>query len=126
MHKRLDALLYFESILSSIYSGVSTVGIKIFVDSLSDSTISHTVLVIGLAISFTIFAVTSILNVATLNHLLSLYPSLKVVPCYQASIIVGTILCGGIFLDEFYKYNLKQAGIILFGVCFCVVGLYYK
>lgn len=40
LHKRLDALLYFESILSSIYSGVSTVAIKIFVDSLADSSIS--------------------------------------------------------------------------------------
>ena len=41
-------------------------------------------------------------NLTTLNCLISMFEQLKSVPAYQASCIVGSTLCGGIILNEFW------------------------
>ena len=74
-------LLALESILSALYSGISTVAMKLFTDSLSEQEDLYNKS-LGIVLSIIIFLVSVFYNVITLNHVLSLYPSLTAVPCY--------------------------------------------
>ena len=79
-----DSLVYLlalESVISGIYSGISTVAMKLLANSLSEQEdFFNKYWAIALSALMLIFSV--LFNMSTLNHILSLYPSLKAVPCY--------------------------------------------
>lgn len=111
LKKRLGYLLCFESIISGLYSGLSIVALKLLVDIISDKKTQDMpndhVKLIGTLISSIIFVISTLYNFFTLNHILSLYPSLKAVPCYQSFIIICSLLCGGIILEEYRGYTIE-------------------
>lgn len=75
----LDILLFSESFLTGLYSGISSVAMKFMIEVLREEHDMHAMW-LGLGLSTAMTAVSLILNMTTMNHLLSLYPSLKAVP----------------------------------------------
>lgn len=111
--------------LTGVYSGVSAVATKYLVEVLRETT-DMTAKIYGLIASISMLIISLILNLTTMNHLLSLYPSLKAVPTSQSMILIGTVMCGGILLDEFAAYTALKLLLFCLGVIICVVGLYLK
>lgn len=59
----------------------------------------------------------------TLNQALKFYNQLEVVPIYLCSLILNSILCGGIIFDEFRSYFVKQAVLLVIGALVCCFGV---
>lgn len=86
----MNWLLGMESFVSGVYSGLSTVALKIIVGFLNvisaeregGDDVDNSELRKGLAMSFLLLLYAVLANLFTLNNVLSLYPSLKTVPCY--------------------------------------------
>lgn len=114
-----------ESVLTGLYSGISAVATKYLVEVLRETS-DTSEKALGLVTSIILLALSLIFNMTTMNHILSLYPSLKAVPASQSMIIIGTILSGGILLDEFDGYSVKSLFIFCLGAFICCVGLYLK
>ena len=121
----LDVLLFYESCITGFYAGVSSVATKFLIEVLRE-TEDKQAKMLGLVLSITMLLGSLIFNMTTMNHLLSLYPSLKAVPASQSLIIIGTIISGGIMLDEFSSYSFGGLCIFVAGAFICVVGLYLK
>lgn len=121
----LDILLFAESCITGLYAGISSVATKFLIEVLreTEDTRSQN---IGLTLSVTLLLLSLIFNMTTMNHLLSLFPSLKAVPSSQSMIIIGTIISGGIMLDEFSAYSAVGLFIFSIGAMICVIGLYLK
>ena len=75
----------------------------------------------GLSVVFTVFS-----NLANLNATLRLYSQLMVMPTYECCIILGTLLSGGIVMNEFSYYGTKQLLTIFCGTSIAFVGIMYK
>lgn len=117
--------MFSESCITGFYAGVSSVATKFLIEVLREESDQKSK-TIGLILSIAMLLASLIFNMTTMNHLLSLYPSLKAVPSSQSMIIIGTIVSGGIMLDEFAAYTLTSLGIFTCGVVICVLGLYLK
>ena len=87
-----------------MYCGVSTVAMKLLADSVSEQ-VDMVNKYLAIVISSLVLVLSLIYNCATLNHILSLYPSLKAVPCYQSFVIINTFICGGVILMEIDGYT---------------------
>ena len=72
---------------------------------------------------FLLIAASMVANLIGLNHTLSLFPQLKVIPAYQSSQIICTMLSGGIILNEFQGYSAPQLIANFFGSVICILGL---
>lgn len=114
-----------ESFLTGLYAGISSVAMKFIIEVLREED-DMDAMNLGLFLSIALTALSLLLNLTTMNHLLSLYPSLKAVPISQSLILVGTILCGGLMLDEFSTYSFNSLCIFSVGAVICVIGLYLK
>ena len=75
----LDILLFYESCITGFYAGVSSVATKFLIEVLRE-TDDHRRKFWGVGLSAAMLLASLILNMTTMNHLLSLYPSLKAVP----------------------------------------------
>jgi hypothetical protein len=47
-------------------------------------------------------------------------------PTYECSIILGTLVSGGIVMKEFYMYESKQLMFIFIGSCIAICGIMYR
>ena len=80
-----------------------------------------------LNISLTVLIILSmILNIRLMNRTVGLFPQLKFVPCNISLIVITQIICGGVILSEFKRYNLQQMAFIITGSFICITGLYLK
>lgn len=75
----------------------------------------------GMSVVFSVFS-----NVYNLNSTIALYSQLLVMPTYECSIIIGTLLSGGIVMQEFAFYKHQQLLIIMVGTCLAITGIMYK
>ena len=118
-------LLFAESCLTGLYAGISSVATKFLIEVLREQQ-DQASRKLGLIISSTMLLLSLLFNMTTMNHLLSLYPSLKAVPSSQSMIIIGTIVCGGVMLDEFAAYTYTSLFVFSVGAFVCILGLYLK
>lgn len=75
----------------------------------------------GLSVAFTVFS-----NLYNLNFTIGMFNQLQVMPTYECSIILGTLVSGGIIMNEFVLYELRQLLLIFMGSCIAIVGIMYK
>lgn len=75
----------------------------------------------GIAVNFTVWS-----NLYNLNLTISLYSQLVTMPTYEASVMFGTFMSGGIVMNEFVYYKTYQLLFIAIGLCISVVGILYK
>ena len=76
---------------------------------------------------FTVLTFGSMLcNLINLNRSVSLFSQLHVMPTYECSIIFGTLLSGGIIMEEFSYYTPQQLTLIFIGSSICVIGIMWK
>jgi len=87
-----------------MYCGISNVAMKLLADSLSEQ-VDLMNKYLAILLSSLVLALSLIYNLATLNHTLSLYPSLKAVPCYSSFVIINTFICGAVILMEIDGYT---------------------
>jgi hypothetical protein len=59
-----------------------------------------------------------------LDHGLSLFPPVFIIPMMQAFFLVFAILCGGIYLEEFVNFSLAQCVGFTAGVALILAGVY--
>lgn len=122
-------MLGYESLISGMYSGISTVSMKIicgFLGIYNEPGVDSKQATWGLILAFILLIYSTLLNLLTLNNLLGLYPSLKAVPYYQSFIIITGILASGICLNEFAAYKFSQLLMIGLGTLVCMGGIYNK
>lgn len=65
-------------------------------------------------------------NYYNLNLIVALYSQLIVLPTYECCIILGTLVSGGIVMQEFLFYTQTQLTIIFMGSCIAISGIMYK
>jgi hypothetical protein len=70
--------------------------------------------------------VTGVLNVTFLNKLFAIFGTLKSIPPYQSTSIIGGLVTGGVMLNEFENYSYSSLLLIAVGTCVCVLGLYFR
>lgn len=75
----------------------------------------------GISVCFTVFS-----NLYNLNFTIGLFNQLQVMPTYECSIILGTLVSGGIIMNEFGLYELRQLLLIFLGSSIAIVGIMYK
>lgn len=136
LKNRLNWLLAAESFISGLYSGLSTVILKIIVGLIN---IKHAFVLnenvdednwgqLRNLMMITLMALlySNLANLFTLNNILGLYPSMKAVPCYQSFTIVTGVLAGGICMNEFVGYTFAQLLLITLGTLVSIGGLCNK
>lgn len=66
-----------------------------------------------------------LLQIYWLNQGLARFDSLYNVPVFTSTWIVGTVLGGGVFYNEFASFNVYQAIFFPIGVSLCCIGVFY-
>ena len=67
-----------------------------------------------------------IVNLVFLNKLFAIFGTLKSIPPYQSTLIIGGLLTGGVMLNEFENYSYSSLLLIAIGTCVCILGLYLR
>ncbi|KAH9256436.1 hypothetical protein BASA81_005350 [Batrachochytrium salamandrivorans] len=66
-----------------------------------------------------------LMQIYWLNQGLARFDSLYNVPVFTSTWIVGTVLGGGVFYNEFASFNVYQAVFFPIGVSLCCIGVFY-
>ena len=121
-----------EALIAGLYSGLASTLTKMclnIVDADLSATESHKdkdlQFLTALFFAFGV-AVASVVNLSYLNSMFELFEQLKAVPAYQSSVIICTLVTGGVILEEFKVYTIKALLLICLGTLICIIGLYYK
>ena len=105
IHFYVRLYLVLVNLLSGCFGGMTSTMGKMFLQVCSfehgwSVVYNPMAWVTGLSVVFTVFS-----NLANLNATLRLYSQLMVMPTYECCIILGTLLSGGIVMNEFSYYG---------------------
>lgn len=76
---------------------------------------------LGLTLAFCIVS-----NLSNLNHSMSMFSQLHVLPIYESCCIFFNLISGGLILGEFALYTREQLCYIMFGCLLSISGILFK
>jgi hypothetical protein len=62
-------------------------------------------------------------NLSLLNKCIQYFEPIYIIPLKKVALMVNTIMCGGIILDEFKEYDLNMVIGVVLGALLCGIGV---
>lgn len=118
--------LILVNVLSGCFSGFTVVNAKMCIEITSKKAPQDLFTDPMWYLTFVLMATMIISNLANLNQTISLYSQLLVMPTYECCIICGTLMAGGIVMNEFTYYTSQQLCLIFMGSLIAICGILYK